>query len=609
MNVLTCGIIMKIKNYLLYCLVLFTAIFASCKDDNTETPLAEGQGEVTFRFFERTVYTIDDIADVARLKVTINKDGKDIELPVIDVMEDGEEMVSEVLRLDVGIYTVVRYTAYNNKGDQIHDVYLPMSGNNKLEVKHEELASFYFPVNILEVQSADMLKNKLFGLCTEILGPDSTLWPKTWREENDDFKTWENLEFEEDGNHNILYLASIVFDEKFKGMKKLPANIARFTTLENVMIRDIPEFEELPIELNESNLQSIEIINTSIKSLPEDLMIKNLYKISIIDSKLTEFPKCLSNHKKLEMLDLVGNEISQIPEDAFSNWEKMSQLRIQRTKISSLPANTFTALYRVYTFDFRWNENLSSLPTEVPQSHTKFQGLLLDGCAFTDIPEAVGKIKELRTLSMADNKLTSIDFSKLGIGDNYLDQLFFDGNKLTSFGKLESDNIILLSLNNCGLNSIPDLSGMPELRQFSATNNNITTVSDNTFTANKELSVINLSGNTSLTTNAKNFGVYTETVNGRDNVPVNLKALNLDGCTSLSWTVPAHWCCIEGDIMFGGNGNKHLPSYPVIVYNRNTPGVKYEKCWNTNCNFRHESNGYQLNFAKEFDEIWADLHK
>ena len=146
-----------------------------------------------------------------------------------------------------------------------------------------------------------MLKNKLFGLCTEILGPDSTLWPKTWREENDDFKTWENLEFEEDGNHNILYLAGIVFDEKFKGMKKLPANISRFTTLENIMIRDIPEFEELPIELNESNLQSLEIINTSLASLPENLQIKHLYKISIIDSKLTEFPSCLSNHKGLEM--------------------------------------------------------------------------------------------------------------------------------------------------------------------------------------------------------------------------------------------------------------------------------------------------------------------
>lgn len=602
---------MKIKNYLLYCLVLFTAFFISCKDENAETPLAEGQGEVTFRFYEHTVYTIDDIADVARIKVTLQKEGSEEELllPTIDVNADGEEMVSEVLRLDVGTYSVVRYIAYNNKGDQIHDMYLPESGDNTFVIKHEEAVAFYFPVNILEVQSADMLKNKLFGLCTEILGPDSTLWPKTWREENDDFKTWENLEFEEDGNHNILYLAGIVFDEKFKGMKKLPANISRFTTLENIMIRDIPEFEELPIELNESNLQSLEIINTSLASLPENLQIKHLYKISIIDSKLTEFPSCLSNHKGLEMVDLVGNEIAQIPENAFDNWEKLSQLRIQRTKISSLPANTFTKLYRVYTFDFRWNENLSTLPVDVPQEHTKFQGLLLDGCAFTDIPEAVGKIRELRTLSMAGNKLTTVDFSKLNIGHNELDQVFFDNNKLTSFGKLQSDKIILVSLNNCGLTEIPDLSGMPNLRYLSVANNNIAAIPAGKFKDNALLSVIDLSENTTLSSVPADFGVYTETKNSRNDVPVNLTALDLDGCSSLTWTVPANWCCIEGEYMFGGNGDKLLPAHPVIVYNRDAKGVTYEKCWNKDCPFRLEANHYQLNFAQDFDEIWAELHK
>ena len=601
-----------IKNYLFYCLLLFSALFVGCKDDNFDNPpLEEGQGEITFRFFEHTVYTIDDITDVARLKVTIKKDGEDenIVLPTIDVKADGEEMVSDVLRLDVGNYTVIRYVAYDNKGDQLHEMYLPDSSENTFSITHDQATAFYFPVNVLEILSADMLKNKLFGLCTEIFGPDSTLWPKTWREENEDITKWENLEYDEDEQ----YLAGIVFDEKFKGMKKLPANIARFTTLENIMIRDIPEFEELPVELSESNLQSIEIINTSLKSLPENLYIKHLYKISIIDSKLTEFPTCLSNHEELEMLDLVGNEISQIPEDAFTKLEKMSQLRIQHTKISSLPANTFTALYRVYTFDFRWNENLSSLPTEVPSTRTKFQGLLLDGCAFTDIPDVGANIQELRNLSMADNKLTSIDFNKLKINENpNLDQLFFDGNKLTSFGVPTDNNtsIILLSLNNCGLTEIPDLSKWENLCYFSAANNNITTVADNAFKKNEKLSVIDLSGNTGLSTVPENdFGVYTKTVNGRTEVPVDLKSLNLDGCTSLEWTVPSNWCCLEGDVMFGGNGNKQLPDYPVIVYNRNAPGVTYEKCWNDDCPFRHESNGYQLNFAKEFDEIWADLHK
>lgn len=595
---------MKIKNCLLYSLLLLSMFFVACKDDNNgETPLSEGQGEVSFRFYERTVYTIDDIADVARLKVTLNKDGEDIVLPTVDVVKDGDEMVSETLRLDVGIYDVTHYVAYDNKGDLLNEVYLPLNGKNKLEVKSGEMTSFYFPVNILEVQSSDMVKNKLFGICEEALGPDSTKWPKTWREENTDLTKWENLECEEDDSGNFLYLTGIVFDEKFKGMKKLPASVARITTLENIMVQNIEEFEEIPSELNESNIQSMEIINTSLKSLPDDLHMKNLYKISIIDSKLTEFPSCLSNQENLEMLDLVGNDISEIPENAFDNLEKMSQLRIQHTKISSLPANTFMKLYRVYTFDFRWNPNLSSLPTESPETATKFQGLLLDGCGFTDIPEIV-KTAKLKTVSLADNKLTAVDFSKFNYDS--LDQLFLDGNHLNTFGKLQSDKMILLSLNNCGLSAIPDLTGMKNLRYFSAANNNITEVAEKQFKENTKLSVIDLSGNASLVTVPSDFGVYSESKDNR-NVPINLTAVDLDDCTALTWTVPADWCCIEGDILFGGNGDKQLADRTVIVYNRNT-GVTYAPCWNTSCPFRLKSENYQLQFNQNFDEIWAAAH-
>lgn len=595
---------MKIKDCLLYGLLLLSTLFVSCKDDNeVETPLSEGQGEVSFRFYERTVNTIDDIADVARLKVTLNRDGEDIVLPTIDMTTDGDERVSETLRLDVGIYDVTHYVAYDNKGDLLNEVYLPLNGKNKLEVKHDEMTTFYFPVNILEVQSSDMVKNKLFGICKEALGPDSTKWPKTWREENTDLTKWENLECEEDDNGGFLYVTGIIFDGKFKGMKKLPASVARITTLENIMIRDLEDFEEIPSELNESNIQSLEIINTSLKSLPDDLYLKNLYKISIINSKLTEFPSCLSNQDKLEMLDLVGNDISEIPENAFDNLAYLSQLRIQHTKISSLPANTFMKLYRVYTFDFRWNPNLSSLPAESPEKVTKFQGLLLDGCAFTDIPEVV-QHAQLRTVSLVDNKLTSVDFSKFNY--DFLDQLFLDGNDLKTFGKLQSDKMILLSLNNCGLSSIPDLTGMKNLRYFSATNNHISQVAEGQFKENTKLSVIDLSDNTSLTTVPADFGVYSESKDGR-NVPVNLTAVDLDGCTALNWVVPADWCCIDGDILFGGNGDKQLSDRTVIVYNRNT-GVTYAPCWNADCPFRLESNHYQLQFRQNFEEIWAEAH-
>ena len=63
-------------------------------------------------------------------------------LPTIDVNADGEEMVSEVLRFGCRYLFGIRYIAYNNKGDQIHDMYLPESGDNTFVIKHEEAVAF-----------------------------------------------------------------------------------------------------------------------------------------------------------------------------------------------------------------------------------------------------------------------------------------------------------------------------------------------------------------------------------------------------------------------------------------------------------------------------------
>ena len=71
---------------------------------------------------------------------------------------------------------------------------------------------------------------------------------------------------------NISYLANIIFDNKtFPGMKKLPELISSFSTLEGIQIMDIPEFEELPDNLDKSTLYAIQIMNTGFKAFSEEL--------------------------------------------------------------------------------------------------------------------------------------------------------------------------------------------------------------------------------------------------------------------------------------------------------------------------------------------------
>lgn len=236
-----------IKNTLLLCLMFCATIFVGCSDDdnNGVTPLPEGQGEVTFKFVRNKVYTISTLEDMARLKVTLEKDGQKVTLPTIDLIGDIDSLTSSAVRLENGDYKVVKYTAYNNKGVQVQEAYL--DDNNTLSVEHGVMQTFYFPVSIRFVYINNEIRNMLFGVCAEALGNDSTKWPKSWRVENEDLLTWENLEFEVDDYGEISYLACIIFDGKtFPGMKKLPATVSLFPTLEGIQIMDIPEFEELP---------------------------------------------------------------------------------------------------------------------------------------------------------------------------------------------------------------------------------------------------------------------------------------------------------------------------------------------------------------------------
>ena len=264
---------MKMTKYmkatLLFCFMVCAALFTGCSDDDEVATLAEGQGEVTFKFVRNKVFTISTLEDMARLKVTLEKDGKKINLKTVDLTGNEDELTSEVLALEEGTYQVVKYVAYNNKGAQIQEAYV--DDENNITVKHGEMATFYFPVSIRFVYVNNQLRNQLFGLCEQVLGTDSTKWPKTWRVENEDLLTWENLEFEVDDYGNISYLATIIFDNKaFPGMKKLPELISTFSTLEGIQIMNIPEFEELPESLDKSTLYSILIMNTGFKAFPKN---------------------------------------------------------------------------------------------------------------------------------------------------------------------------------------------------------------------------------------------------------------------------------------------------------------------------------------------------
>ena len=605
-----------IKNTLLLCLMFCATIFVGCSDDdnNGVTPLPEGQGEVTFKFVRNKVYTISTLEDMARLKVTLEKDGQKVTLPTIDLIGDIDSLTSSAVRLENGDYKVVKYTAYNNKGVQVQEAYL--DDNNTLSVEHGVMQTFYFPVSIRFVYINNEIRNMLFGVCAEALGNDSTKWPKSWRVENEDLLTWENLEFEVDDYGEISYLACIIFDGKtFPGMKKLPATVSLFPTLEGIQIMDIPEFEELPDNMDKSPLYSIMIMNTGFKAFPKNFeKMKNLRSLSVINSKLTELPIRLSELPEVRDVEISGNEIAEFPKELAEKWQKVVSLRMNDTKLTSLPENIF-GMKKVSTFDFCDNQGLSNLP-KYRGDNTYMGGLFLDNCSFTSIPEIANT--RMRTLSLANNKITSVSQEVVnGLSDQLL-TLILDDNKINSFPQMASSSLIELSLDNCGLTAIPDLSKLPELCVLSLNSNQILEVKDGTFTNCTKFAILDLSKNTELRTfsNHAGFTVIDQTVKYRNkklvgdkvveygdeqtqNIakPYYLNCVNVDDCPNLTWEVPETWCCIKNFYVW----NKE----ELIVYNRGSKNVVRHEC--PVCKVDGQPRVYS--FPKTLEEIIAGLKK
>lgn len=607
------------KATLLFCFMVCAALFTGCSDDDEVATLAEGQGEVTFKFVRNKVFTISTLEDMARLKVTLEKDGNKINLKTVDLTGNEDELTSETLALEEGTYQVVKYVAYNNKGVQIQEAYV--DDENIITVKHGEMATFYFPISIRFVYINNQLRNQLFGLCEQVLGTDSTKWPKTWRVENEDLLTWENLEFEVDDYGNISYLASIIFDNKaFPGMKKLPGLISSFSTLEGIQIMDIPEFEELPDNLDKSTLYAITIMNTGFKSFPKNFeKMKNLRAITIVNSQLTELPSNLGELPDIREVEISGNSIAEFPAAVAEKWQKVVSLRMNNTKLTTLPSNIF-GMKMVSTFDFRNNPNLTSLP-ESRAEGVRMGGLILDNCGFTSIPKiAQGR---LRTLTLANNKITSVSQSELNALSGALNILVLDGNKINSFPKMKSSSLIELGLNNCGLTAIPDLSELPGLCVLSLSNNHIPEVKDETFAKCTKFAILDLSSNAELRVFSNNAGftMVDQTVDykskksvggkiveyGEEHLqtaakPFYLNCVNVDNCPNLTWEVPDTWCCIK-NFHIENKEDLELPVRNVIVYNRGSNGVTREEC--PVCKIDDQTRVYT--FPKTLEEIIAGL--
>lgn len=444
---------------LLLCSMTF--LTTSCSDELAEPGMGANQGGVNFKFIKITTYDIKDLEDIATVKITLEKDGERIELPSLSMTGTNDSLSSRMVYLQEGAYRMVRYLAFDNTATLISNC--EPEKDNTFVIESGSALDFYMPINIKTILAPGNLRNSLYAICAEAFGPDSSLWPSTWNAKTEWLK-WEGLEFETDDYDNPIYLVALTLDRAFKPMKKLSSAITNIPTLENLIIED-NDLEELPENFGNSKIGGLMIRNTKLSKLPESMAKMDLKAVFLANNALTSYPEVLSVQPDMRMLDIIDENISEIP-SSISNLDQLTWLRIAGTQITALP-DVFDKLFRISTLDITNNSKLSVLPSTLNATHygsqqSYMRAVYADNCAFTSIPAELVSTK-YNAIYLRGNKITSVNKADVESMTN-LDCLVLDNNKLASFPVLNKENMRMLSLINTGLTSADvDRSGMPKL--------------------------------------------------------------------------------------------------------------------------------------------------
>lgn len=482
------------KKILLLMLTAVLLVACSKNDDIVEPAYNPAtQGRLSFELVRKNVYLLSSLDQAKTIKVTlVSLEGDTLVLPSLP-LEGTEDLIrTPYCPVPAGEYFLVGYKCFDLQADLIESLDITIDEDNYIEVVAGEDLDLSLPTEVKRVLTTSNLYNTLYGICLEILGEDTDLWPKSWDFDSGEITIdWAGLEFDTDAASNPTDVIGLVIDGEpqyiinsdtweeqlvslveFRDMKVLPACVSNLPALQNIVVRNCA-MEQLPDELAYSNITDLTVEHTQLAQLPRSLsQMKNLTAVEFRGNKFTAFPECLTDVSTMEIFTIQDEHITEVPA-SIANWsDHLIALNICQTDLTSLP-DVFDRLHRISTLNLQGNSRLSTLPAtlglyQIPydaEGHytlSSINGIVLDDCAFTAIPQAVQR-PGIKDLSMARNQLTSVDKAALDKMTD-LEVLVLDGNKLTSFPRLTNPRLMMLSLKGTGLTPADvDLSGLPNL--------------------------------------------------------------------------------------------------------------------------------------------------
>uniref|UniRef100_A0A8C6Q7Z6 Leucine-rich repeat-containing protein 7 n=1 Tax=Nothobranchius furzeri TaxID=105023 RepID=A0A8C6Q7Z6_NOTFU len=288
-----------------------------------------------------------------------------------------------------------------------------------------------------------------------------------------------------------------VLDYSHCSLQQVPKEIFSFErTLEELYL-DANQIEELPKQLfNCQALKKLSLPDNDLSNLPTTIAsLVNLKELDISKNGIQEFPDNIKCCKGLSVVEASVNPITKLP-DGFTQLLNLTQLFLNDAFLEYLPAN-FEVLEQMHSLKELW----------------------LDNNSLQSIPGSIGKLRQLRYLDLAKNRIESLDSDVSGcealedmlLSSNMLQHLpdsigmlkklttlKVDDNQLTSLPHTIGSLSLLEEL-DCSCNELeslpPTVGYLHSLRTFAADENFLTELPRELLSCEKNVTVMSLRSN------------------------------------------------------------------------------------------------------------------
>jgi Leucine-rich repeat (LRR) protein len=175
--------------------------------------------------------------------------------------------------------------------------------------------------------------------------------------------------------------------------------------LNNNLIKEINTFN-----LNRFNqLETIDFSFNYIEFIPDELnKLKNLRVLILKENALHDNSfgkKILDNFKKLEILNLSGNSLTQFPYQLLA-MESLKEIYLGANKIKILPKN-YDKLVNSLELLYLGGNLIQNVPEELSQL-TKLKTLNLSDNRISNLPATLARLRNLKSLALHNNSLTTL---------------------------------------------------------------------------------------------------------------------------------------------------------------------------------------------------------